>query len=233
MRSIVLPYKSTNVRDTSWPSLGHHVLWKGPAESERFEVRVGDTSSPAWSFGGAGRPAVIFAPERSVPALRSRSFVPALVAAGYQAVLLDAPRASSGSLVEALEAAIDRVAARAPVIGLVGHGAGAGAIASMLQRHDRDLRVVMIAPRDADARPIRSHAAVLVIDAAGSARGLELARAWRGARYVAAPAHRAGSFRSDPAIVQDAIDFLADRVVFHRPPAPGETSAFHAPAALL
>jgi pimeloyl-ACP methyl ester carboxylesterase len=60
--------------------------------------------------------------------------------------------------------------------------------------------------------------------------GLALARAWKGARLLAT--HGLGHRRILRAgeVVQDAADFLADRVVFAPPPARGDSSPFSAPA---
>ena len=81
----------------------------------------------------------------------------------------------------------------------------------------------------------RVRAAALVIhdDAdreVSPASGLALARAWRGARLVRTQGLGHRAILRDRGVVQDTLDFLADRVVFPRPPAPGEASAFLQPA---
>jgi pimeloyl-ACP methyl ester carboxylesterase len=65
------------------------------------------------------------------------------------------------------------------------------------------------------------------------ASGLAVARAWKGARFVATTGlgHRA-ILRSDT-VVADTLDFLRDEVRFAPPPAPREGLAFAAPAPLL
>ncbi|WP_171093521.1 alpha/beta hydrolase [Usitatibacter rugosus] len=65
------------------------------------------------------------------------------------------------------------------------------------------------------------------------ASGLAVARAWKGARFVATTGlgHRA-ILRSDT-VVADTLDFLRDEVRFAPPPGPREGFAFAAPAPLL
>jgi pimeloyl-ACP methyl ester carboxylesterase len=65
------------------------------------------------------------------------------------------------------------------------------------------------------------------------ASGASLARAWRGARLVRTQGLGHRGVLRDPGVVQDTLDFLNDRVVFHAPPSPGEITPFAAPAALL
>lgn len=62
--------------------------------------------------------------------------------------------------------------------------------------------------------------------------GLALARAWKGARLVATRGLGHTRILRAPEVVQDAIDFIADRVVFAPPPARGETLPYGAPAPL-
>ncbi|HUP98615.1 MAG TPA: alpha/beta fold hydrolase [Usitatibacter sp.] len=63
--------------------------------------------------------------------------------------------------------------------------------------------------------------------------GIALARAWKGARLVRTQGLGHRMILRDPAVVRDAIDFLAQRVVFAPPPAVGERLAFGAPAPIL
>ena len=65
------------------------------------------------------------------------------------------------------------------------------------------------------------------------ASGIALARAWPGARFIGTRGlcHRA--FLREPAVAQDVADFIAGRVTFAPPPAPGERAAWTAPAPLL
>jgi len=60
--------------------------------------------------------------------------------------------------------------------------------------------------------------------------GLALARAWKGARLVATRGLGHRKILRAPEVVQDAIDFIADRVVFAPPPAKGESQPFAAPS---
>jgi pimeloyl-ACP methyl ester carboxylesterase len=65
------------------------------------------------------------------------------------------------------------------------------------------------------------------------ASGLALARAWRGAKFVGTRGLGHRQILRDPTVVGDAVDFLADRVVFAPPPRRGEASAYFAPAPLI
>jgi pimeloyl-ACP methyl ester carboxylesterase len=65
------------------------------------------------------------------------------------------------------------------------------------------------------------------------ASGLALARTWPGARFIATRGLGHRAILRDPDVVQDAVDFLADRVVFAPPPGRGETHAYAAPAPLI
>ena len=83
----------------------------------------------------------------------------------------------------------------------------------------------------------RVRAAALVIHDADDAEvppraGLQLARAWRGARYLATQGLGHRGVLRDPAVVQDVVDFIAARVVFAPPPEAGNRD-FGAPAPLL
>jgi pimeloyl-ACP methyl ester carboxylesterase len=62
--------------------------------------------------------------------------------------------------------------------------------------------------------------------------GLRLARAWKDARLVATDGLGHNRILRDPDVVRDAVDFIANRVVFAPPPAKGETSPYAAPAAI-
>ena len=62
------------------------------------------------------------------------------------------------------------------------------------------------------------------------ASGLALARAWRDARMVRTHGLGHRALLRDPEVVQDALDFIADRTVFPRPLGAGEASPFPAPA---
>jgi pimeloyl-ACP methyl ester carboxylesterase len=60
--------------------------------------------------------------------------------------------------------------------------------------------------------------------------GLTLARAWKGARFVATRGLGHRRILRAAEVVQDAVDFIADRVVFAPPPARGESQPYPAPA---
>jgi pimeloyl-ACP methyl ester carboxylesterase len=84
----------------------------------------------------------------------------------------------------------------------------------------------------------RIRAAALVIHDADDddvtfASGLALARAWRGAAFVRTRGLGHLAILRDAGVAADAADFIARRVAFAPPPAPGERSAFHAPAPIL
>ena len=65
------------------------------------------------------------------------------------------------------------------------------------------------------------------------ASGAALARAWPGARIALTRGLGHRAILREPAVVQDTLDFLADRVVFPRPMAAGEVSPFLQPAPLV
>ena len=60
--------------------------------------------------------------------------------------------------------------------------------------------------------------------------GLALARAWKGARLVSTSGLGHRRVLRAPEVVQDAVDFIADRVVFPPPPARGESQPYSAPS---
>jgi len=62
------------------------------------------------------------------------------------------------------------------------------------------------------------------------AAGLALARAWKGARLVATQGLGHRKVLRAAEVVQDAVDFIADRVVFAPPPARGDSQPYSAPA---
>jgi pimeloyl-ACP methyl ester carboxylesterase len=65
-----------------------------------------------------------------------------------------------------------------------------------------------------------------------STAGLALARAWRGAAFIATRGLGHRGVLRDAGVVQDVVDFVADRVVF-APPPPADARAFAAPAPLF
>ena len=60
--------------------------------------------------------------------------------------------------------------------------------------------------------------------------GLALARAWKDARLVATRGLGHRRILRAPEVVQDAIDFIGERVVFAPPPARGESQPYSVPA---
>ena len=64
----------------------------------------------------------------------------------------------------------------------------------------------------------------------GFGSGLALARAWKGARLLATRGLGHRRILRATEVVQDAVDFIADRVVFAPPPAKGESLPYAAPA---
>ncbi len=83
----------------------------------------------------------------------------------------------------------------------------------------------------------RVRAPGLVIHDAGDrdvapASGLALARAWPGARWLGTRGLGHLAILRDATVVNDAVDFIADRVVFSPPPARGESFPYGAPAPL-
>lgn len=63
--------------------------------------------------------------------------------------------------------------------------------------------------------------------------GLSLARAWKDARIVATRGLGHRKILRSAGVVQDAVDFLADRVVFAPPPRRGESQPYSAPAPIV
>jgi pimeloyl-ACP methyl ester carboxylesterase len=78
-------------------------------------------------------------------------------------------------------------------------------------------------------------AAALVVHDAGDrdvspAAGLALARAWPGGKFLRTEGLGHRAILRDPQVVADAVDFIADRVVFSPPPRKGEASAYFEPS---
>lgn len=65
------------------------------------------------------------------------------------------------------------------------------------------------------------------------ASGMALARAWPGARFVATRGLGHRRILRDETVARDVADFIADRVVFPRPPESAGARAFSAPAPIL
>jgi pimeloyl-ACP methyl ester carboxylesterase len=125
------------------------------ASGKGFAVQAPHGRLAAWRFGRGDRPAVIVSHGWGGRGAQLRAFVPALVEAGYQAIVFDhaAHGHSEGreaSLVhfiddlEAIAKALDASGAR--IAGAVGHSLGAAALGGWLKKSGRSARVVLIAP---------------------------------------------------------------------------------------
>ena len=84
-------------------------------------------------------------------------------------------------------------------------------------------------------RHVRAQA--LVVHDAGDrevapSSGLALARAWPGAKFLRTEGLGHRAILRDPEVVADAVDFIANRVVFSPPPKRGEASPYLEPAAI-
>ena len=252
----------------------------------RFEVATSKGSIAAWRFGPRGGPVVLLSHGWGGRGAQLRSFVPALLEAGYQPVVFDHlghgfSGGDESTLVhftlglESVAQALEREGLA--VVGAIGHSLGAAALGTWLNETRRALRVVLVAPPTSVQRysgwfarrlgipervrsrmqdvierrigkrwkefelphsvsHVRSQA--LVIHDAGDrdvtfSSGLALARAWPGATLVRTIGLGHRAILRDPAVVADAVDYLADRTVFAPPPAPGEARAFAAPAPIV
>lgn len=253
------------------------------ATGERFEVATPKGAVVAWRFGARGRPVALLSHGWGGRGAQLRSFVPALLEAGYQPVVFDhlghgASAGHESSLVhftlglEAVTQAIEQPGAR--VAAAIGHSLGAAALGAWLNQTRREMRVVLVAPPTSVQRysgyfarrlgipeRIRSRmqqrlerrlgkpwkdfelpdsvarvrAQALVIHDAGDrdvafSAGLSLARAWPDARLLRTHGLGHRGVLRDPSVVRDAIDYLAERVVFAPPPGRGEALAFSAPS---
>ncbi len=229
MAAITAPLNSTNVRNTP-----------------RFDIPTARGRIAAWRLGAARDPVVLLSHDRAGHGSQLQAFGQAAVQARYQAVLFDhlghgesdAGQASLGAFAFGLERVARHLEAQGlRVAGVVGHGLGAAAVAPWLNDVPRALRAVLLAPSAvAPSRGVQAEALVIhdVSDRdAQFETGLELARAWAGARFLATRGLGHGAMLRDPAVVRDAIDYLTGAVVFAPPPAPGETRPFRAPAPLF
>ncbi len=125
------------------------------AGGEGFVVPLGLGRLSAWRFGPAGRPAVMLSHGWGGSGAQFRAFVPALVDAGYQAVVFDhaghgLSEGRQSSLIDfgrGLGAVADALASRGiEIAGIVGHSLGAAAIAPFLRDRALRPRCVLVAP---------------------------------------------------------------------------------------
>jgi pimeloyl-ACP methyl ester carboxylesterase len=124
------------------------------ATGRGFVVASGEGRIAAWRFGEESHPAVILSHGWGGRGAQLRAFVPALVEAGYQAILFDHPghghsegrEASLVHFVKGIDAVARDLEARgAKVAGIVAHSLGAAAATAWLNQTRRELRVVLIA----------------------------------------------------------------------------------------
>ena len=253
------------------------------ATGERFDVIAPDARLAVWRFGNAARPAIVASHGWGGRGAQFRSFVPALLEAGYQVVvfdhaghgLSDGHESSLIHFMRDIGAVVARVETHGvKVVGMIGHSLGAAAAGAWLNTSRRDMRVVLLAPPTSIQRwsgffarrlglpeSVRAQmqqrferrfghrwdefelpqsvnhvrAPALVMHDAGDrevspAAGLTLARAWPGARFVRTEGLGHRAILRDAQVVIDAVDFIADRVVFPPPPRKGEASAYFEPA---
>jgi pimeloyl-ACP methyl ester carboxylesterase len=125
------------------------------AGGEGFVVTRGLERLSAWRFGPADRPAVILSHGWGGRGAQWRAFVPALLDAGFQAVVFDHlghghSEGRQSSLIDfgrGLGAVAGALEARGIAIaGVVGHSLGAAAIAPFLRARSRRVRCVLVAP---------------------------------------------------------------------------------------
>jgi pimeloyl-ACP methyl ester carboxylesterase len=125
------------------------------ATGQRFAIAAPDATLAAWRFGNANRAAVIVSHGWGGRGAQFRSFVPALLEAGYQVVVFDhaghgASEGDQSSLVHFmrdLDAVVQHIEARgAGVVGVIGHSLGAAAGGAWLNESRRVMRAVLIAP---------------------------------------------------------------------------------------
>ena len=124
------------------------------AGGSRFQVASPFGAIAAWRFGRADAPVVLLSHGWGGRGAQLRSFVPALLAAGYQPVAFDhlghGFSESGESTLVHFEQGLDAVARAleaegAQVAGVIGHSLGAAAAGAWLNRTRRDLRAVLVA----------------------------------------------------------------------------------------
>ena len=126
------------------------------AGGEGFVVAMGPTRLSAWRFGPAARPAVILSHGWGGRGAQLRAFVPALVEAGYQAIVFDhaghgLSEGRQSSLIDfgrGIGAVAQALQSRGVAIaGVVGHSLGAAAIAPFLRAVAGDRAGTTVTPR--------------------------------------------------------------------------------------
>lgn len=137
------------------------------ATGRGFVVQAGLARLAAWRFGRADRPAILLSHGWGGRGAQFRAFVPALVDAGFQAIVFDhaAHGHSEGheaSLVhfirdlEAVASALEEKGTK--IVGAIGHSLGAAALGGWLKKTGRTDRVVLIAPPNSVQRYSRRFA---------------------------------------------------------------------------
>lgn len=249
----------------------------------RYDVHSKRGRLAAWRFGRTDRPAIVLVHGWGGRGAQLGAFVPALLDAGYQAIVFDhaghgLSEGAHSTLVhfgDGLAAVVEDAEARgSSVHGFIGHSLGAAAVSVFLNDTRREARAVLVAPptsverysgyfarRLGIAEPIRRQmqehfervlgrrwaefelpgsvsqvrASALVIHdredrEVSFGAGLALARTWKDARFAATQGLGHRKILRAAEVVQDAVDFIADRVVFAPPPARGESQPYSAPA---
>lgn len=182
------------------------------AQGRGFVVPSAGVRLAAWRFGEAHRPAVVLSHGWGGRAGQFQAFVPALVAAGWQAVVFDhaghgrseGKEASLVGFARALAAVVGAIESQgADVTGLIGHSLGAAAIPVFLRESGRTPRSVLVAPP-----------ASLVGYSSFFARRLGLSEALR-ARMQAQVEHRLGFAWRDIELPRGVASLASPALVIH------------------
>ena len=124
------------------------------ASGTRLQVPTPFGAIAAWRFGRQDRPVVLLSHGWGGRGTQLRSFVPALIAAGYQPVAFDhlghGFSESDESTLVHFEQGLDAVARHleaggGQIAGVIGHSLGAAAAGAWLNRTGRQLRAVLVA----------------------------------------------------------------------------------------
>ncbi len=125
------------------------------ASGAGFVVESSEGRIAAWRFGQGQSPAVVLVHGWGGRGAQLRAFIPALLDAGYQAIVFDQPahgysegrEASLVHFMRGLDAVVaDVEASGVQVVGLVAHSLGAAAATAWLNRTRRAMRAVLVAP---------------------------------------------------------------------------------------